>query len=185
MQHWQMAVIIGLAIIAVAAVAWFVYQQMRTRRLRHHFGSEYDHTLTEFGDRRRAEAELARRQEHIRTLRLRPLSASDRVLFAEHWRRCQAQFVDDPAGALGSADRILNDILRARGYSVDSPSDRMADISAAYPEQASSYRLAHEIVRGRPQGQASTEELRKAFVHYRKLFDQILGGYDEELKRAS
>jgi hypothetical protein len=48
-----------------------------------------------------------------------------------------------------------------------------------------SYRLANEIVSRHRRGEASTEDLRKAFVHYRKLFDEVLGGYDEELKRAS
>jgi hypothetical protein len=61
----------------------------------------------------------------------------------------------------------------------------MADISAAYPEHSSRYRVAGEILSRHYRGEASTEDLRSAFIHYRTLFDEILGGQDEELKRAS
>jgi len=182
MQYWQIATIVAVAIIVIIA-GWFGYQYSRSRRLRRHFGSEYDRALTEFGDRRRGEAELIRRQEHVRNVHVRPLSGSERVLFAEQWRHCQAQFVDDPSGAVAAADRLLTDIIRARGYSADNLSDRIGDISAAYPQHATAYRQAYEIVNRRKE--ASTEDLRKAFVYFRQLFDQILGGYDEELKRAS
>ena len=185
MQDWQIAALVVAAIIVVAVAAWFIYNHSRSRRLRQHFGPEYDRTVAEFGDRRRAEAELARRQEHVRKLQIRQLTAVDRVHFAEQWRLCQAQFVDDPSGAIDSADRLLTDIIRARGYSADNPNNRLADISAAYPQHVTSYRLANETVSRHRRGEASTEDLRKAFVHYRKLFDEILGGYDEELKRAS
>lgn len=183
MQYWQIATIVVVAIAVVLAAGWLGFRQSRSRRLRDHFGPEYDRTISEFGDRSHAEAELVRRQERIRNLQVLPLSAADRIAFAEQWRRCQAQFVDDPSGAVGSADRLLSDILRARGYSSEKLQDRLADISAAYPQHVTSYRVANDIASHREQ--ASTEDLRKAFVHYRQLFDQILGGYDEELKRAS
>jgi len=185
MQSWQIAAIVAAVILVVAVAGWLIYRQMKSRRLRAHFGPEYDRTVTEFGDRSRAEAELSRRQEHVRKLDIRSLSASDRVHFAEQWRLCQAQFVDDPAGAIASAERLLSEILRVRGYSSDNAYDRLADITAAYPQHASSYRLANEIVGRHQRGEASTEDLRKAFVHYRQLFDEILGGKNEELKRAS
>src|SRR5215471_1490186 len=145
MQNWQIATIVVVAVIILAAVAWLGYRYSRSRRLRQHFGPEYDRTVTEFGDRRRAEDELSRREQHVRTLQVRPLSGSDRVLFAEQWKRSQAQFVDDPSGAVASADRLLTDIIRARGYSADNPRDRLADMSAAYPQHISSYRVANEI----------------------------------------
>jgi hypothetical protein len=185
MQSWQIVILVLLAAVVAVVAGGLIYQQIKSWRLRHHYGSEYDRTVVQFGDRRRAEAELARRQERIRGLDLRPLSASDRVLFAEHWRQCQAQFVEDPEGAIASADRLLTDIIRARGYSADNPQERIADISAAYPDHVNSYRLANEAVSRQRHGQASTEDLRKAFIHFRELFDQILGEHDEELKRAS
>jgi hypothetical protein len=185
METWQIVAIAVAAIIIVAAVAWVVYNQRQRRYLRTRFGSEYDQAMAEFGDRRTAETELKRREERLRHLQLRPLSLPDRQRFTAHWMTCQARFVDDPEGALDDADRLLTDIIRARGYASDSTYDRMADISAAYPQHASRYRMAETIVARHQRGEGSTEDLRKAFVHYRELFDEILGGQDEELERAS
>jgi hypothetical protein len=102
----------------------------------------------------------------------------------EEWRLCQARFVDDPPGAVDDADHILSNVMRTRGYAVDDPNDRVTDVVSAYPEQADDYRRANEIIIRRHRGEASTEELRKAFMHFRSLFDEILGDYDEH-KRAA
>jgi hypothetical protein len=99
--------------------------------------------------------------------------------------KCQTAFVEDPADAVDQADRIISDVLRARGYSVTNPYERMTYISAAYPRHVEDFRTADEIVTRHHRGEASTEDLRKAFIHYRALFDEILGGRDEERKRAS
>jgi hypothetical protein len=185
MQHWQIAAIIVAAVIIVVAAGWFINRQNRSRRLRHHFGREYDRAVSELGNRHRAEDELTRRQERVRQLHIRPLSSIDRVHFAEQWRLCQAQFVDNPNQALESADRLVVAILRARGYAADNPRARLADISAAYPRHAESYRFASDVLNHEDRRGIATEDLREAFLQYRKLFDEILGGSDEELKRAS
>jgi hypothetical protein len=185
LQTWQIVAFAVVAIIVLAAIGFWMSRRQRTRRLRDHFGPEYNRTIAEVGNRRAAESELARREERIRTLEVRPLSVSDKQRFREQWTACQAQFVDDPAGAVNAADGLLTDVLRARGYAADNPYDRMADLSAAYPRHATRYRFAEDLVTRHRRGQGSTEDLRRAFVHYRALFDEILGGQDEELKRAS
>ena len=98
---------------------------------------------------------------------------------------CQAQFVDDPSGAVDRADQLLVDIMRMRGYAIDNPYERMMDIAAAYPNHAAKYREAGQILARHRRSEASTEELRTAFLHYRTLFDDLLGGYDEEFRKAS
>jgi hypothetical protein len=103
----------------------------------------------------------------------------------DEWRLCQARFVDDPAGAVTEADRILTEIMRSRGYTVDNSYDRLADICAAYPNTAPAYREANDILTRNRRHDASTEELRKAFVNFKSLFDDILGGQDEELRRVA
>src|SRR4051812_20904985 len=115
MQVWQIvAICVGIAILAV--VGWWIYERNRTRYLRERFGSEYDRRVTQVGNRRRAESELARSEARVRKLQVRPLSASDRTQFLDKWRLCQARFVDDPAGAVEEADHIVSDIMRVRGY---------------------------------------------------------------------
>jgi len=185
LQTWQIAAIAVVAIIIIAAIAFFVSRRRRSQHLREHFGPEYNRTVMETGNRRAAESELTRREERVRNLDVRPLSTSDKQRFREQWVHCQAQFVDDPAGAVNAADGLLTEVLRARGYAADNPYDRMADLSAAYPRHATRYRFAEDLITRHRRGQGSTEDLRRAFVHYRALFDEILGGQDEELKRAS
>ena len=185
LQTWQIAAIAIGAVVVLAAIAYWLTSQRRRRHLRDHFGPEYNRTIAEVGNRRAAESELARREERIKTLEIRPLSDSDKQNFREQWVLCQGQFVDDPAGAVNSADELLGNVLRARGYAADNPYERISDISAAYPRHATRYRFAEDLVTRHRRGHGSTEDLRKAFVHYRALFDEILGGQDEELKRAS
>jgi len=184
MQLWQM-IAIGVAVLVVGAVAFWLYQRNRTRHLRNRFGPEYDRRISELGDRRRAESELAQSEARVEKVKVQPLSFSDRSRFMDEWRRCQTRFVDDPAGAVVQADRIVCDVMRARGYEADDARQRLTDVCAAYPEHASHYRVANDIVVKHRSGDASTEDLRTAFVNFRSLFDDMLGGQDEELKRAS
>jgi hypothetical protein len=184
MQTWQILAICA-AILVIAVVGWYAYQQSRSRHLRRRFGTEYDQAVTDIGDRRRAESELARRESRINHLKIRPLSMEDRIRFTDRWRVVQAQFVDDPAGAVSEAERLVAEIMRSRGYASDTLDERLADVSAAYPDRANDYREAHAIVRRHFDEGVPTEELRYAFVRYRTLFGELLGGQDEELKRAS
>ncbi len=185
MQNWQIVIVAVVVAVLILAAIWATYNRNRSRRLRAHFGSEYDRTVREFGDTRRAETELSQREQRVRQLQIRPLSMTDRNRFGAEWKEGQRLFVDDPGRALDHADRLLTEVIRTRGYATSNPYDRMADISAAYPEHASHYREAGEVLAHHHRGEASTEDLRKAFIHYRTLFDEILGGQDEELKRAS
>ena len=185
LQTWQIAAIAIVGVVILAGIAFWLSNRRRSRHLRDHFGPEYNRIIAETGNRRTAEAELARRENRIRNLEIRPLSVSDKQRFREQWALCQAQFVDDPAGAVHIADDLLTDVLSARGYAAGNPYERISDISAAYPRHATRYRFAEDLVTRHRRGQGSTEDLRKAFVHYRALFDEILGGQDEELERAS
>jgi len=183
MQPLQIITII-VAVLVVAAVAYWVYERNRSRQLQRHFGSEYDRRVAQVGDRREAESELGRSEERVRNLKAPPLSDADRARFIEEWRLCQKRFVDDPAAAVEGADRIVTEIMRVRGASVDDPYDRVSDICAAYPEHADGYREATDIIIRHHRGLASTDELRLAFVNFRSLFDEMVGE-EEQLKRAS
>jgi len=66
--------------------------------------------------------------------------------------------------------------MRDRGYPMDDFDQRAADVSVDHPQVVENYRAANAISHRHAQGQASTEELRRAMVHYRSLFDELLGG---------
>jgi hypothetical protein len=113
-----------------------------------------------------------------------PISSSSRSDFASRWSTVQSQFVDDPKGAVSLADQLLNQVMLARGYPVGDFDQRAADISVDHPIVVDNYRAAHEIALRHTRGEASTEDLRKAMVHYRLLFDQLLEDSIPERKEA-
>lgn len=171
----ELALIIGLAVIVVAGiVAWLVLRKRRTERLRAQFGAEYDRAVKEDGSRRHAEAGLKERTHRVEGLNIRPLAPGDRARFVESWSRIQARFVDGPGGAVTEADQLLRDVMSTRGYPVSDFEQRAADISVDHPLVMENYRTAHAIAVRQTQGQAHTEDLRQAMIHYRTLFEELV-----------
>jgi hypothetical protein len=164
-----------LAVVVIAAVAWLMIQQQRTVRLRRRFGPEYDLAVTQFRSRRKAEAELLRREERVGRLTLVPLTAADAVRFSQAWSALQSRFVDNPKGVVAEADQLVRELMAKRGYPMGDFERRAADISVDHPGVVSNYRAARVIAVRDSRGEADTEELRKAVVHYRTLFDELLG----------
>src|SRR5688572_3537065 len=116
------SMMIAIATVAVLTfVGWLIYDQHRTKRLQERFGPEYDRTVMGVGDRRVAESELERREQHAQEIKAHPINFLDRQRFLSRWKQCQAHFVDDPAGAVEEADQVLTDVMRTRGYSTDNP----------------------------------------------------------------
>ena len=96
----------------------------------------------------------------------------------------QAQFVDDPGGSVAKADSLVNQLMEARGYPMADFEDRADIISVDHPHVVENYRAAHSIALSRSRGQTTTEALRKAMVHYRSLFDELLHDTYVEKKEA-
>ena len=132
-----------------------------------------------------AEAGLEERAQRVEGFHVRPLAAGDRARFVESWREVQARFVDGPAGAVTAADQLLGDVMSTRGYPVSDFEQRAADISVDHPLVLENYRTAHEIALRQTQGQASTEELRQAMVHYRTLFEELVSEPEMPLTKAA
>lgn len=167
-------ILVAVVVGAAAVIAWFWLRRRRTELLRTRFGPEYDRTLQSAGDVRKAEAELEARQRRVARLPIRALSAEDQARFQSTWREVQTRFVDDPKGAVADAHRLVKEVLLARGYPVSDFEQRAADISVDYPTVVPNYRAACEIAKRCAAGQASTEDLRQAFVYYRELFAELL-----------
>jgi hypothetical protein len=148
--------------------------RMRSQRLRQRFGPEYDRTIREEGNLRKAEAALEARARRVAKLHIRPLSAADADRFDSAWRGIQVRFVDDPRGAVTEADRLVGELMAARGYPVGEFEQRVADISVDHPDVVVNYRAAREIAVLHSEGKANTEDLRQAMVHYRALFRDLL-----------
>jgi hypothetical protein len=168
--------IILIVVAVLAVVAAILYERRRrTERLRQTFGSEYDRVARRLGDPDRAETVLAAREKRVSRLNLRALPETERERYVQQWAFVQKQFVDDPRGAVNEADRLVTDVMNARGYPMSEFDQRADDISVHYPHTVGNYRTAHDIVLRHGRSESSTEDLRKAMVHFRSLFDELLG----------
>jgi hypothetical protein len=175
MPTWAWIIIVVAAAIVVAgAVAAYMARQNQTKRLQERFGPEYERAVSDRGDQRAAEKELAERQRKREQLDIVPLTPEARKNYTGEWQDVQTRFVDDPSSAVKDADRLVTDVMRDRGYPMDDFDQRAADISVDHPHVVENYRAAHEIYLQRQNGGAGTEDLRRAFVHYRALFDELL-----------
>ena len=174
MPTWAwILIVIGAAVLA-AALAWTTFQARRRQRLQERFGGEYERTVADAPSRREAEADLTAREKRREELQIQPLEPEARDRYASRWHNTQAQFVDDPETAVGEADRLIQEVMRDRGYPVEDFEQRAADLSVDHPDVISNYRAAHGISIANERGKASTEDLRTAMVHYRALFAELL-----------
>jgi hypothetical protein len=175
MDTWIWIVII--AVVVVLVVIWAVVMVMSNRR-RHHlqerFGPEYDRTVEGSDRRRHAEHDLRDREARHDELELHPLSDASRQRYTEQWQEMQRGFVDRPQVAVADADRLINDLMRERGYPVDDFDTRSELVSVDHPDVVENYRTAHGIAARTIDGHTSTEELRQAVVSYRALFEEML-----------
>jgi hypothetical protein len=168
-------ILVGLVALAIVVGAVLLMQRRRSQALRSRYGAEYLTAVDETGDRRKAEAELRHREKRVHAFDLRPLSPREAVEFSDRWRQVQAQFVDEPGLAVSRADALLGEVMLARGYKPGDFEQRAADLSVHHPKLVSDYRVAHEVAHLHADGRAGTEELRRALIHYRALFEDLLG----------
>jgi hypothetical protein len=171
-------VILAIVVIAVAAVAGWRY------RLRRQFGPEYDRAVAEQHGVLRAEAELTSRHRRVRRLDIRPLSEDARRRYAADWTAIQERFVDAPQAAVMQANGLVSTVMTERGYPNADDEQAMADLSVDHAQTVGHFRAARQITSqlsgDGSYGDADTEALRQAFIHYRALFADLLGEPDAD-----
>lgn len=166
---------IGLVILAaIVGGAVMYFRQRRTKVLRQRFGEEYAYTVKEAGGVHRAETILHEREQRVDRFDIRPLPHESRRRFIEEWQKIQARFVDSPADAVARADVLVGEIMETRGYPVTDFEQRSADLSVDHGDVVQNYRAGHSIAERHTRGEADTEELRQAMIHYRALFDDLV-----------
>jgi hypothetical protein len=166
-------VAIVIAVVAVALCAWAILRVQNSKRLRSRFGPEYDHLVQHEGGRMRAESRLEEREKRVKRLQIRDLSTAERDHFAQAWLKAQSLFVEDPHAAVAQADGLITEAMNARGYPTTDFETQLADVSVDHARVVEHYRQAHAIAeRGQ---RATTEELRRAMIYYRALFEDFIG----------
>jgi hypothetical protein len=177
-------VVIILAIV-IAVTGYLIYRKSRTHAFRTRFGPEYDRAVMTHGSSRKAEAKLADRETHVKTLELRDLGETERDRFVADWQVVQARFIDHPKSAVNEADELISMLLVARGYPKGSFDQRAAEISVSFPRVIEDYRLASSIAVRPGRADASTEELRTAMIQYRTIFDELVLAQKPGEKRSA
>jgi hypothetical protein len=169
-------VIVAVLVVALVIAGVVIARQRRSQRLQEGFGPEYGRTLAEKGDRRAAESELLDRRARREEFAIRELDPESRERYAERWRDAQRTFVDQPSVAVAEADRLVSEVMHERGYPVEEDFERRAaDVSVDHPVVVENYRAAHGISVRAARDEADTEDLRQALVHFRALFEDLLG----------
>jgi hypothetical protein len=184
MSTWVWVVIAVVVVLAVLGVIWYAMRDRRSRELKGRFGPEYDRVAADAPTKRDAEAELRQREERREHFDIRPLDPATRDRYRAEWTDLQARFVDDPAGAVGDADQLIQTVMRKRGYPVEDFDTRAADLSVEHPDVVEHYRAAHGLAVAHERGKASTDDLRHAVRHYRALFEALVESRDTEEARA-
>jgi hypothetical protein len=166
-------VIAVIGVVIVVAVARGI--SARTYRLKKRFGPEYDRLVAERPSRRLAESELAERERRVKGYSLRELSVQDQAQFRTQWADVQELFVDAPADAIGQGQRLVEQVMRDRGYPVTEFDQTLADLSVGHARVLDRFRAAHEASEKATTGETSTEHLRMALLDYREMFGDLLG----------
>lgn len=172
----QWIIVAAVVVIAMLALAAWLFSQKKKQsaRLQQRFGAEYGRTVGELGGRTKAETELKAREERVELLTIAPLVPAEAARFSHAWNALQSRFVDNPKEVVVQADQLVRELMLKRGYPMGDFERRAADISVDHPAVVENYRAAQAIAGRDERGEADTEELRQAVVHYRVLFDEML-----------
>ncbi len=165
-------VILVVVLIVLGVAGWF---GLRYLRLRRRFGPEYQQVVSEHQGWLAAQRELRDRERRHPSQRLRERSQADRERSAQQWQAVQAQFLADPAGAVVAGDELVTRLVAQVGYPTENFDEQLSMLSVEHARTLGHYRDAHEIFLHGQRGEASTEELRQALVHYRAIFADLLG----------
>ncbi|MGG8407862.1 hypothetical protein ACM614_15175 [Streptomyces sp. 12297] len=166
--------VIVVAVIVVIALTVVLGMLARRRHLRDRFGPEYERAVEEEGGRMAAERDLRAREQRHDELDLRELPPERRRQYTEEWSGVQERFVDRPEHSVSEADSLVSRLMEERGYPTGEYDGAVRDLSVEHGRTLQHYRAAHDVKERSGNGQATTEELRGAMVHYRALFEELL-----------
>src|SRR6201999_3100980 len=143
MPIWEWILIAAVAVVVVVAAAVVISMisfRSKTKRLKEHYGTEYERVVDETGSEKGAVRELTTREREHDKLDIVPLSPSAHSEFSARWQEVQAGFVDNPATSVHVADPLVTEVMRQRGYPGHEFEMRAANNSVDHPENLDPYR---------------------------------------------
>jgi hypothetical protein len=168
-------VLIGIAVVIVGLIVWGVVSASRRKsereRLRARYGAEYDRTLARHRSTRDAVADLKEREHLHAELELHDLNDRDRDLIRRHMATLQYRFVDDPADVMLQTERVVTEVLRAKGYPVADDRERgLRLFSVDHPDEVGAVRT---VLEGSYDGDVN--RMRDAFLDARSAIQSATG----------
>jgi hypothetical protein len=170
-SEWMWIAFAAVAVLAIVGLIAVGLRRARSEKLREHFGREYEHTVEAAGSRAAAEQELVARAKEAKSFDIHPLTASGRDRYRLDWQKIEARFVERPKTAVVEADELIGAVMRDRGYPVADFDKHVDIVSVKHPRVVEHYRAGHAIL----DAGGSTEDLRQAMLHYRSLFEELVG----------
>jgi hypothetical protein len=151
--------------------------QSRSGHLRTRFGPEFDAVAARHhGNIKAAERELNARVRRFGNLRIRGLTPQVREQYAAQWAGLQERFVDCPAVAVAKANQLLCELAVAVGFPAESHARQLEALSVHHPYRVDGSRQLHLAAHtySTAAGAAEVEEMRRAMVAGRLLFEELL-----------
>ena len=174
MDTWVWIVIAAAVVVIAVIIVSSLLARDRRQRLQERFGPEYDRTVNAADKRRDAERVLRDREERHDELELHPLSDTAIARYQQDWSELERRFVDRPQVSVSTADDLVTQVMRDRGYPVDDFDTQSELVSVDHPVVVENYRRGHDIYMRTVDGTASTEDLRVAVISYRDLFEELI-----------
>jgi hypothetical protein len=162
--------IIAIIIAAYMATAWLM-RRHRSTRLSHLVPDDYGLPPHPWDSPPAAPETRAEPPAHGGP---HPLPHYERERFLFAWRAEQARSVEDPKGAILDTDRLVTELMRACGYPTANLDHAAMEPPPEHPDVFENYRVGRQIVNRYRRGEAGTEDLRRAMVCYRAIFDDLL-----------
>lgn len=183
-------IIVAVVVVLVAGVALTLaarkrrQQRERQEEARREYGPEYERAVDERGSEKKAESELRERREKLEG-EIQPLSDESRRKYAEQWEEVERAFVDDPAGALDDADRLVAEILTERNFPTESREEATKSLGVMHSDLVEDFREAQRVhqdavessQRADPDaantGTEDLEKMRRAIQEYRSVYQRL------------
>jgi hypothetical protein len=94
----------------------------------------------------------------------------DKHEWESRWQQFEEDLASDPAEALSEVDRLLEEMLRTRGYAIDDPVVREGDDRVVVAE----FLAAREITRAVDRAaDVEREDIEVAVENYRSLYEYL------------
>jgi hypothetical protein len=163
-----------VALVALIAVeSWLYFKRRQLRKLHQNLGTEYGRIIDEINSQATTQLNLV---APVARLKIVPLAPAEAARFGYAWNSLQNRFESNPKAVVSEADHLVHELMMKLGYPVSDFEDRAAEISMDHASIVDNYHAAQSIAVRDAHGHADTAARRKAMVHYRALFDELLGG---------